>query len=208
MKILYFIFSIIIINCNVLFGQETGVEKVIRTYEISLNQYPQKIKLTEYRNERYKGLIITEFYKGKVKDNNLINRILRKKSKEVIDSMILDPKIIQTLIIKLKNEGIETIKDCKDDEQCKSIAFLDGGSVGFKISTESFKREYSFQEIYPYKTNNLEDTPLRKQAQKLLTTIDESLDLETKFNIIRSQLPRKFYHYFGNGFSFMQLKNK
>ena len=104
----------------------------------------------------------------------------------------------------LENEGIETFKKCDDDEECKRVLFLDGGSVSFKTRTNLLQINYDFAGILPLTTANLEKTALRRQGQKLVSVIHEQIDFKKQFKQSVRRLPRGYYFYHDNGNYFAQ----
>ena len=104
----------------------------------------------------------------------------------------------------MKNEGIETISKCEDDEECKRISFLDGGGVSFKLKTIALQRAYDFSGILPLEAANLEKTALRRQAQKLVSIIHEQINFEKQFKLTVERLPKGYYYYHGNGNYYVQ----
>ena len=111
------------------------------------------------------------------------------------------------MIFQLKSDGIETIKNCKDDLDCANIAFLDGSSISFKIKTDKIDREYYFSEIYPISKENIESNEIRKQAQNIITTLNKFINLKEDFSNVIKKLPSGKYYYF-NGNSICQINHK
>ena len=149
-----------------------------RSYEISICGKPQKIILTESTNGDFEGNIETELTKkGKF-----------GKSKRILDKKSIKKETVEKLMFKLKENGIETLINCDEDEECKKIGFLDGDYVGFNISDGDINKKKSFQEIYPEsQSKELEKVELRRKAQVLLTIIDSDLNLKKLFfDLIKS----------------------
>lgn len=193
-------------------GQSQKDPAVKTFYELSVGDYPQTVFLTAYRNGMYKGVILTKFYTGKCGGRRFLARLWEdiwgENPRDLIDSAQIDDNIVQKLMADLKQAGIETINDCETDEECKRQQYLDGGSVGFKILTDSVNRYYSFQAIDPYKSDNLEPGKLRRQAQNLVTLINNLLSLESRFRQTTAKLPRGYYCYGGNGNFLVQFQRK
>ncbi|OAQ39866.1 hypothetical protein A5893_09870 [Pedobacter psychrophilus] len=185
----------------------------LKVYEFSVSEYPQKVKLVEFQNKSYKGLITTPFYQGRFTNNGFFKRLWKniwnnQPTGKIIDSIEISPRLTMNLMNELKLEGIETIKDCEDDKDCNDRYFLDGSSVSFKISTDSLKRSYGFKEIHPNNSNNTENTELRNQAQKLVTTIYESLNFKYQFEQSKERLPKGYYFYIRSGNSFIEFYSR
>ena len=147
------------------FGQASSEETRIRTYDISLFEYPQRIELVEYADGRFSGNLITEMTREQRGEG----------SEEIVDKALIEESLVKNLMFELRNNGIETIRNCDKDEECNKLQFLDGGVVVFKINTPYVKREYQFGEIYPMKDGNQEQDDLRFQAQKLISIIYDQI---------------------------------
>ena len=212
MKWTFLIFGFIMSNFSPLYSQHKVADSVRRVYQFSVSQYPQKVTLTEYPDQMYSGLITTHFYKGKYGNTGFLDRLWKNmwqiRSKKIVDSLEIDPVIVRKLMAKLQNEGIETIKNCPDDKECKAIAFLDGGGVSFEITTGIVNRKYSFEEIHPSKLDNIEKTTIRRQAQLLVSAIHEGIDFKSLFAKSTSQLAKGHYYYGGNGNFFATFYKK
>lgn len=183
-----------------------------RVYEISVINKPQTIELVEYENGQYSGNVITEITKGKWR-TGWLNRTWRKiwniKDKEIVDKNPIDQTVVKELMTELKENGIETIKKCSDDEDCKKHMFLDSGTVRFKIKTSKTEREYGFEEIYPLKENNKEKIDLRFKAQNLITILYKHVDLKQRFSDLFKRLPRGYYNWYqASGHSIVEIKNR
>lgn len=208
MKKTIYILFFSLINISLLFAQENKK----RTYEISVINQPQKVELIEYENGKYDGNVITEITKGKWR-TNWLNRTWKNlwniKDKDIIDKNPIDQAVVKELMTELKENGIETIKKCSDDEECNKHMFLDSGTVGFKIKTSETEREYGFDEIYPLKENNKEKIELRFKAQKLITIVYKHIDLKQKFSELFKRLPRGYYNWYqASGHSIVTIKNR
>jgi len=208
MKKTFYILLVLLIKISLLFGQENKK----RTYEISVLNLPQKIELIEYENGQYSGNVITEVSKGKYRTGWLSRawrNIWNIKNKEIIDKNPIDEKIVKELMAALKENNIETIKNCNEDEECSKYGFLDSGSILFNIKSKKIEREYWFQEIYPLKENNKEKDELRFKAQKLLTIIYDHIDLKREFSEMFKRLPRGYYNWYkASGHSFITITNR
>jgi hypothetical protein len=171
----------------------------IRYYKINYGDLPQSIELIENDNGKFKGSITTELDKGNW-DITWLNRTWRKlwkiktKKKSIIDT--LNEELVKNLMYQLEKDGIETIKNCRDDIDCNNIGFLDGSSTSFKIKTKKNDREYYFSEIYPILKDNRETNEIRKQAQNIVTTLDRFISQKESFSKAIKQLPRGKYYYF------------
>ena len=170
---------------------------------------PQSIELTE-NNGVIKGIIITKLDKGSW-NINCFNRSWRKfwkiKPKGITIINQINEEVSKDLMLQLKSDGIETIKNCKDDLNCENINFLDGSSTSFKIKTEKIDREYYFSEIYPISKDHIETNEIRKQAQNIITTMNQFINLKENFSNVIKQLPSGKYYYF-NGNSICQINHK
>jgi hypothetical protein len=203
-----YILILFLISISLTFSQEN--EK--RVYEISVINQPQTIQLIEYENGQYSGNVITEITKGKWR-TGWLNRVWRNiwniKDKEIVDNNPIDQTVVKELMTELKENGIETIKKCSDDEDCKKHMFLDSGTVGFKIKTPETEREYEFEEIYPLKENNKEKIDLRFKAQNLITILYKHIDLKQRFSDLFKRLPRGYYNWYqASGHSIVEIKNR
>ncbi len=212
MKWTILIFGLIFYNFSPLFGQHKVADSSQRVYQFSVSQYPQRVTLTEYPDQTYSGLITTQFYKGKYGHTRFLNRLWKNvwqiRSKKIVDSLDIDPAIVEKLMAQLQNQGVETIKNCADDEECKTKGFLDGGGVSFQITTKTVKRSYSFEEIHPSKPDNVEQTNLRRQAQLLVSTIHKEIDFKASFFTSTKRLAKGHYYYGGNGNYFATFYKK
>lgn len=168
-------------------------------YEISLISRPQKLILNEYEYEKFEGLIITEITKG-TGNPNFLQRFWKKiwkiNNEELVLQSKIDNNITKELILKLREEGIETLEDCLNDEDCSKIGFLDGGSVTFKVKTDKIDRLVGFEEIYPLTENNKEKNQLRFKAQKLLSILYNDIDLNKEFLNLFKEIPKGKYHWY------------
>jgi len=203
-----FILFLYLISISLAFSQED--EK--RVYEIFVINQPQTIELIEYENGKYSGNVITEITKGKWR-TGWLNRTWRNiwniKDKEIVDKNSIDRTVVQELMAELKENGIETIKKCSDDEECNKYMFLDSGTVGFKIKTSEIEREYGFEEIYPLNEKNKEKIDLRFKAQNLITIIYKHIDLKQRFSNLFKRLPRGYYNWYqASGHSIVTKKNR
>lgn len=181
-------------------------------YEISLLDRPQKVILKEYENEEFEGLIITEITKG-TGNLNFLQRLWKDLWKSKNTELVLQSKIdnttVKELVLKLKKEGIETIEDCLNDEECSKIGFLDGGLVTFKVKTDKIDRLVGFEEIYPLTENNKEKNELRFKAQKLLTILYNDIDLNKEFSDLFKELPKGKYHWYqASGHGIVTINNR
>ncbi|HSQ46412.1 MAG TPA: hypothetical protein VLM44_05770 [Lutibacter sp.] len=206
-KFIYILF-LFLINSSLTFSQEN--EK--RVYEISVINQPQTIELIEYENGEYAGHVITEIRKGKWR-TGWLNRSWRNlwkiESKDIIDKSPVNEKAVKKLMSELKENGIETIKKCSDDEECNKHMYLDGGSVEFKIKTSETERAYGFEEIFPLNEKNKEKIELRFKAQNLITILYKHIDLKQNFSDLFKRLPRGYYNWYqASGHSIVTIKNR
>jgi hypothetical protein len=204
----FYILFFFLISTSLTFSQENKK----RVYEISVINQPQTIELIEYENGQYSGNVNTEITKGKWR-TGWVNRAWRNiwniKDKEIVDKSSIDQAVVKELMTELKENGIETIKKCSDDEECNKHMFLDSGTVGFKIKTSETKREYGFEEIYPLNENNKEEIDLRFKAQNLITILYKHVDLKQRFSELFKRLPRGYYNWYqASGHSIVTIKNR
>lgn len=206
-KSIYIIF-LFLISTSLTFSQENKK----RVYEISVINQPQTIELIEYENGQYSGSVITEITKGKWRTgwlNRTWRNIWKIKDREIVDKNSIDQTVVKDLMTELKENEIETIKKCSDDEECKKLMFLDSGTVGFKIKTHETEREYGFEEIYPLNKNNKEKIDLRLKAQNLITILYKHVDLKQRFSDLFKRLPRGYYNWYqASGHSIVTIKNR
>jgi hypothetical protein len=194
------------------FGQKKTKIDTLEVYQISFTEKPQTIKLVKYSNGEYSGNIKTKLRKGKSYWSSswfgkAWKNIWDIDSKVITDNLPIDKIIAKNLITELKNNGVETIIDCNQVEECKNYQFLDGNSIGFEIETKEIKRDYYFYEIHPLKDNNLEKIELRKQAQKLVSILYKHIDLDKEFSNTFKRIPKGPYHY-SYGAGIVSLSNK
>lgn len=204
----FYILFLFLISTSLAFSQKN--EK--RVYEISIINQPQVIELIENENGQYSGNVITEITKGKWR-TGWLNRTWRNiwniKDKEIVDQSSIDQAVVKDLMTELKENGIETIKKCSDDEECNKYMFLDSGTVSFKIKTSETEREYGFEEIYPLNENNKEKIDLRFKAQNLITILYKHVDLKERFSELFKRLPRGYYNWYQpSGHSIVTIKNR
>ena len=208
MKKTFYILFFLLINISLLFAQENQK----RSYEIWVINQPQKVELIEYENGKYTGNVITEITKGKCR-TGWLNRTWRNiwniKDKEIVDKDPIDETVVKELMTELKENEIETIKKCSEDEECNKYMFLDSGAVGFKIKTSETEREFGFEEIYPLNENNKEKIDLRFKAQNLITILYKYVDLKQRFSELFQRIPRGYYNWYqASGNSIMTIKNR
>ena len=204
----FYILFLFLISASLTFSQEN--EK--RVYEISVINQPQTIELIESENGQYSGNVISEITKGKGRTgwlNWTWRNIWNIKDKEIVDKSSIDQTVVKELMTELKENGIETIKKCSDDQECNKHMFLDSGTVGFKIKTSETVREYGFEEIYPLNENNEEKIDLRFKAQNLITILYKHVDLKQRFSELFKRLPRGYYNWYqARGHSIVTIKNR
>lgn len=206
-KFIYIVF-LLLINISLTFSQENKK----RIYEISVINQPQSIELIEYENGKYYGNVITEITKGKWRTgwlNRTWKNLWKIKSKDIIDKNPINEEGVKKLMKELKENGIETIKKCSEDEDCNNQMYLDGGTVGFKIITSKIERDYEFGEIYPLDEKNKEKIKLRFEAQNLLTILYKNIDLRQRFFDLFKRLPKGCYNWYqANGNMIVTIKNR
>ena len=187
-------------------------EKIKRVYEISVINYPQIIELIEFESGEFSGNIITKITKGKNRTswlNRTWRSLWRVESKEIMGKTPLDEKVVEKVMSRLKENGIETIKKCSDDKECDNYRFLDSGAVAFRIKLSNSEREYQFDEIYPLKEDNKEKIELRFKAQKLITILYEHIDVNQGFADLLETLPKGYYHWYrASGHSIVTINNR
>lgn len=189
MKILLNVF--LLMSSFLLYGQESI------SYTITFCNSPQKIILSN-NNGIIKGIIET----------NLTKDQKWGKSKEIIDKKEIDNILASHIMASLKINGIENLINCNDDEECKSIAFLDADYVSIDIMIDGTSKNFSYSEIYPEsKSRELESIPLRRKVQILLTIIDSQIDVRKYYSELMKKLKKGTYCYWG-GISRICIKNK
>ncbi|MDN3494249.1 hypothetical protein [Winogradskyella bathintestinalis] len=223
MKKILFLILVIIISSNC-FSQKLDSLQFKKYYKISLAGKPQKIELIQFKDYSYKGYIITEldysnrkirFTKNKtlssIKDFLFkATNILRKKEveKEVIDTSYIELGLAKKLFLKLRNNNIEKIKNCKVENNCKM--FLDSDYTSFKIKNDNDYKSFGFQELYPSENGKyLEAAPQNRiEAQRILTILNNELDFEKQFYDTIERLPEGSYSYHsGNATISMNSEN-
>lgn len=208
MKKIFLLIIIVFINTNS-FSQKLDTLQFKNYYKIILAGKPQKIELIQLYDNSYKGYIITELDYSNRQINFTKNKTLRsiknflynatsffrKKEieKEIIDTSYIKSNLAEKLFLKLKENNIDKIKDCREENNCKM--FLDSDSTGFKIKNNNIFRSFWFEELYP--SGNLETKPEnRVEAQKVLTILNNELDFEKRFYDTIKRLPEGSYSYF------------
>jgi hypothetical protein len=181
----------------------------IKYYKINYGNLPQSIELIENDNSKFKGSINTVIKKGSWHISWLTRtwrNLWEIEPKEITIVNPLDEELVKNLMFQLEKDGIETIKNCKDDIDCNNIGFLDGSSTSFKIKTGKIDRDYYFDEIYPISKDNIESNEIRKQAQNMITTLDKYINQKENFSNVIKQLPSGKYYYF-SGISICQINH-
>lgn len=218
--LLLFIFFLLNANC---FSQQLDTLQFKSYYKVSLAGKPQKIELIKFRDNSFKGYLVTELYYSNRKVRFTKNRtwrlikkfvynateFLRKKEieKEIIDTAYINPNLAEKLFLKLKEKNIAQIKDCRKENNC--ITFVDGDYTSFKIKDNEIYRRYSFEELHPAKKPKKfsETEPKNRiEAQEILTYLDKELNLKEKFYNTFKRLPEGSYSYF-SGYSIIRMNN-
>ncbi|MEZ4842277.1 MAG: hypothetical protein R2821_12400 [Flavobacteriaceae bacterium] len=208
MKTIFALTFFFIVNSSLTFSQ---ISKK-RVYEISVIEQPQKVELIEYENGQFEGNVITKITKGKYR-SGWLNRSWRNlwniERKNIIDKNSIEKNVVKKLMTELKESGIESIKDCSEDEECNDQRFLDSGIVLFKVKTIEFEIVGGFEEIYPLNKDNKEEIKLRIKAQNLITILYENIDLKQRYSDLFKRLPRGYYHYYqSSGHLIVTIKNR
>jgi hypothetical protein len=182
MKKSFVLFCLIIIQ-NI-FSQNTSSK---RFYEISFCGKPQTVKLVEYPNGTVEGFLKIELTEEKANG----------KESEIIKKIKFNDTLTRKLLADLKSGGIETLKQCNEDVECKKQGFLDGDAISIKIISNEVIKDFYFSEIYPESQNNgkLEEIELRRKVQILATIIDKEINLEKQFSETIKNLKSGTYCY-------------
>lgn len=193
-NLLSLIFILFFIQC---FSQE----KFEKQYVISMIGSPQKIYLNLESNQNYNGYIISEFYRPA----KYFFRIKTKNNEDINHRIDLSPDVVGKTMNEL--EWIENLKKCEEIEECKNIAYLDGDGLSFKIIKGGKEFIVDYNGIYPENKlkNNIEKVDYREKVQKLLTTLENNLDLDAKFKLALKEI-KSPYCYFCGGTSTCCIK--
>jgi hypothetical protein len=169
-----------------LFSQNNTKSKI---YEISICGKPQTVFLGEYENEVFTGYIETIV----TKEDEFSRKNIEEK---IINKNYLSSQVVKELITELRAEGIDSLIDCNEDENCRNQSFLDGDSVYFVIADQYSNKNLSYQSVYPESQSlKNEETELRRKVQVLLTIIDKKLNLKNQFQIFIKSLGKAIYCY-------------
>ena len=217
--LLLFIFLLLNANC---FSQQLDTLQFKSYYKISLAGKPQKIELIKFKDNSFKGYLVTELDYSNRKVRFTKNRtwrsikkfvynateFLRKKEikKEIVDTAYINSNLAEKLFLKLKEKNIAKIKDCRKENNCKT--FLDSDYTSFKIKDNDTYRTFGFEELHPAKNEKyLETEPKNRiEAQEILTYLDKELNLEEKFYNTIKRLPEGSYSYF-SGYSIISMNS-
>ena len=217
--LLLFIFLLLNANC---FSQHLDTLQFKSYYKISLAGKPQKIELIKFKDNSFKGYLVTELDYSNRKVRFTKNRtwrsikkfvynateFLRKKEikKEIVDTAYINSNLAEKLFLKLKEKNIANIKDCRKENNCKT--FLDSDYTSFKIKDNDTYRTFGFEELHPAKNEKyLETEPKNRiEAQEILTYLDKELNLEEKFYNTIKRLPEGSYSYF-SGYSIISMNS-
>nr|WP_315185920.1 hypothetical protein [uncultured Flavobacterium sp.] len=170
-----------------------------QSYEVSFCGRPQTVKLIEYQNGKVEGFLKTELTKEKSIG----------KEKQIFKKLSISDTLAKKIIESLKNAGIESLKECNEDIECKEQGFLDGDIIAFKIQTNENIKIFNFSEIYPESQTNgkLEAIKARRKAQILATIIDKEIDLKKQFSSLIKSLRSGTYCYW-SGITKVCIKHK
>ena len=192
-KLFFLLFFILAQN---IFSQNTILKQ---SYEVSFCGGPQTVKLIEYQNGKVEGFLKTELTKHKTIG----------KEKQIFKKLSISDTLTKKIIESLKNAGIESLKECNEDIECKEQGFLDGDILAFKIQTNDTIKIFNFSEIYPESETNgkLEAFKLRRKAQILATIIDKEINLKKQFSLLIKSLKSGTYCYW-SGTTKVCIKHK
>lgn len=170
-----------------------------QSYEVSFCGRPQTVKLIEYQNGKVEGFLKTELTKEKSIG----------KEKQIFKKLSISDTLAKKIIESLKNAGIESLKECNEDIECKEQGFLDGDIIAFKIQTNENIKIFNFSEIYPESQTNgkLEAIKARRKAQILAIIIDKEIDLKKQFSSLIKSLRSGTYCYW-SGITKVCIKHK
>lgn len=170
-----------------------------QSYEVSFCGRPQTVKLIEYQNGKVEGFLKTELTKEKSIG----------KEKQIFKKLSISDTLAKKIIESLKNAGIESLKECNEDIECKEQGFLDGDIIAFKIQTNENIKIFNFSEIYPESQTNgkLEAIKVRRKAQILATIIDKEIDLKKQFSSLIKSIRSGTYCYW-SGITKVCIKHK
>ncbi|MDM1298037.1 hypothetical protein HXZ94_05935 [Empedobacter falsenii] len=156
---------------------------------------PQKVYLNLESNQNYSGYIISDFYRPA----KYIFRIKTKNSEDINHRIDLDSEVVCKTMNELESQGIESLKKCEEIDECKKIVYLDGDGSSFKIIKGDKELIVDYNGIYPENKlkDNIEKVDYREKAQKLLTTLENNLDLKAKFRLALKEIKSPYCYFCG-----------
>ncbi len=165
-------------------------------YRIEVAEF-QRLELIELKSGKFEGTLTHAIWKTNRRE---------KQKKRVVQKIKLSEKMIERLMVELKNSGYETLKDCSEIRNC--IKGLDGTTITFYVIKNGTNQSASYWELesdYYYETNSVELPNEVLEARKILMIINSEIDLKKQFRSFTSQLPVGKYLF--NGIV-MELKRK
>ena len=190
---LFFLFTAICMHIN---AQDTS-----RHYSISICGKPQYLHLIELNNGNVQGFVEVIFDKRK--------KLKSYKSNEIRIKTPLSEPEVAALYDKLDSAGINSLKQCQEDMECKEIDFLHADFLIIDLTHQHEKKHFEYQAIHPInkENSNIEKTQLRKKIQEIISMVGSEISLERKYSDVVKNLKDGYYCYF-EGISFACIIKK
>ena len=157
-----------------------------RIYRVQIEDY-QNVELIDFKNGKFKGTL-----------THLIWKINRKEIRKdsIVQKIAIPNSIVEKLISELNNNGLANLKDCNNVENC--ISGLDGTTTFFKAIKVGEINSASYWELesdYYYNQNKVKLPAEVKKARKLISIINQEIDLKEQFENFLNRLPNGRYSY-------------
>lgn len=169
---------ILLVMCQ---GLLLGQTEILRSYEISEFDFPQKLVLIEYENGNYEGYFFTK-----------ISRTHEGKKEEITDKYDLVGLNVRDLMKDLKEGGIEEWKNCDQTANCGTIYFLKSRFFSFKIHTNNFKKQ-GYQEVINVDSDFMDR--LWSKGHSIIRIIEKYVNFYTEFQEVFRRLPKGTYEW-------------
>ncbi|MGL2963112.1 hypothetical protein ACSVH2_04740 [Flavobacterium sp. RSB2_4_14] len=154
-----------------------------KVYQIKVAYSRLSVDLIEFNNGEYKGTVNINF-----------DTQINGKWEKFVGKIDLESIIVEKLISKFYDIGIESIEDCIKNNDCAFI--LDGDDTKIEIYTNYLQKSVSFNSVTP-KEKIIKNTALnRRQCIKIVRFLDKKINLEQKYIQMMSRLPKGKYSYF------------
>ena len=157
-----------------------------RIYRVKVEDY-QITELIKLKNGDFKGTINHSVWTTNRKG-------IRKDS--ISQKITIPNSILEKLISELNKNGFENLKDCYEGENC--INGLDGTTTFFKSIIDGETNSASYWELesdFFYNQNKVKLPAEVLKARKLISIINNEIDLKEQFQNFLNQLPNGRYSY-------------